>query len=73
MNKVCAKMYQKMSVLPRLTKKEGKRERKICSDLSEKQPNLLDRTMTAYETWVFQYDTKTNCQHLQWKSTVLQD
>ena len=66
MRKICAKM------VPRLFTDEQKERRvEVCQDILtrlETDPNLLGRTITGDESWIFEYDPFTKQQSLEWKS-----
>jgi len=43
----------------------------ICADIlqnSEKDPNILENTITCDESWIFQYDPESKRQSMRWKS-----
>ena len=46
----------------------------VCQDILtrlEADPNLLGRTITGEESWIFEYDPFTKRQSLEWKSPTL--
>ena len=66
------KIYAKM--VPRLLN-EGQKERRVqvCQDILEQletEPNLLKRVPTGDESWIFEYDSLTKRQSLEWKSAL---
>ena len=66
MRKICAKM------VPRLLADEQKEWRvEVCQVILtrlETDPNLLARTITGDELWIFEYNSFTKRQNLEWKS-----
>ena len=45
----------------------------VCQDILtrlETDPNLLGRTITGDESWIFEYDPFTKRQSLEWKSPM---
>ena len=62
MTKICAKM------IPRLLTDEQK-ERRVEVTQLETDPNLLGRTITGDESWIFEYDPFTKWQSLEWKES----
>ena len=43
----------------------------VCKDILEHletEPNLLGKVITGDESWIFEYDSETKRQSLQWKS-----
>ena len=66
MRKICEKM------VPRLLTDEQKEWRvQVCQDILtrlETDPNLLGRTITGDESWIFKYDPFTKRQNHEWKS-----
>ena len=61
MMKVCAKMAPK-----ELT--EEQKQRRVTTDILERQDDILGRVITGDETWVYQYDPETKRQSAQWKT-----
>ena len=65
MRKICAKLVL------RLLTDEQERRVEVCQDILtrlETDPNLLGRTITGDESWIFEYDLFTKRQSLEWKS-----
>ena len=66
MRKICAKMFPRLS-----TDEQKERCMEVCQDILtrlETDPNLLGRTITGNESWIFEYDSFTKRQSLEWKS-----
>ena len=66
MRKICAKMVPRL-----LTDEQKERRVEVCQDILtrlETDPNLLGRTITGDESWIFEYDPFTKRQSLEWKS-----
>ena len=63
MKKVCAKMVPK-----NLTNEQKQKRVEVCEQLLERQNDVLIRTITGDETWVYQYDPESKRQSAQWKS-----
>jgi hypothetical protein len=64
MRKICEKLVPKhLSVHQKANRLE------ICQDLLERlkiEPNFLDKLITGYESWVFEYDPETKWQSEEW-------
>ena len=61
-------------MVPRLLN-EGQKERhvQVYQDILEQletEPNLLKRVVIGSESWIFEYDSLTKRQSLEWKSTL---
>ena len=66
MRKVCAKMVPKI-----LSEDQKQNQVKFCEDMLEKikdDPYILRQIITGDETWVFQYNSETKRQSMQWKT-----
>ena len=66
MRKICAKMVPRL-----LTDEQKERRVEMCHDILtrlETNPNLLGRTITGDESWIFEYDPFTKRQSLKWRS-----
>ena len=66
MRKICVKMVPRL-----LTDDQKLRRVNACQDVLEPledNTKLLESVITGYESWVFQYDSETNRQSLQWKT-----
>jgi len=63
MRKVCAKMVPK-----ELTKEQKQRRVTFCQDLLERQDDILGRSITGDETWVYPYNPETKRQSAHWKT-----
>ena len=66
MRKICTKMVPRL-----LTDEQKERRVEVCQDILtrlETDPNLLGRTITGDESWIFEYDPFTKRQSLEWKS-----
>ena len=66
MRKICTKMVHKL-----LSDDQKDRRKHVCQDIIERlemDPDLLGRVITGDETWVFEYDSETKRQCLEWKS-----
>ena len=61
MRKLCAKIVPK-----ELT--EEQKQRRVTTDILERQDDILGRVITGDETWVYQYDPETKRQSAQWKT-----
>ena len=66
--KICAKMVSRL-----LADDQKERYVEVCQDILtrlETDPNLLGRTITSDESWIFEYDSFTKQQSLEWKSST---
>ena len=64
MQKICVKM------VPKLLDDDQEWHMEVCQDILkhlQTEPDLLQRVITADESWIFEYDLETKCQSLQWK------
>ena len=66
MRKICVKMVPRL-----LTDDQKIRRVNACQDVLEPledNTKLLESVITGYKSWVFQYDSETKRQSLQWKT-----